>query len=46
MNHVARRHPFAIGLILLILSPYLIALAAAFVIVFLIAAVIETVGRR
>jgi hypothetical protein len=51
MKHLARRHPIAVGLLLLVVGPYLLALALAFVVIFVIASVIETVaiepdGRR
>lgn len=47
MKYLARRHPFAVGVAALILSPYILAFALLFVALFLVAALLDAVsGRR
>lgn len=46
MKHLARRHPFLVGTVALILAPYILAFALLFVAFFVAAAVIDVVTTR
>lgn len=46
MTHLARRHPIATFLVVLILSPYILALAVVYIAVFAIAAALDLLAGR
>lgn len=46
MRHLLRRHPIAVGVGLLILSPYIAAIALLVVIAFLVALLLDLISGR
>lgn len=47
MNHyLIRRHPIAAFLVILILSPYILAAAALYVVAYVLAVALDTLGGR
>jgi len=45
-SYMARRHPLALGLLVLVLSPYLLALALVFIVAFTFAAALDMLAHR